>query len=83
MAVEAVFLVLGVLPWWWLCLRPQKDRNYWLGYLAVCGVWAVYYGWVHHAWAGFANNAVELGIAGWGLHRFLHGGRRRFDHNGR
>ena len=76
MPVEITFFVIGVLPWWWLCLKRDKTRTYWAGYLAVAFVWCFYYGLVHKAWAALVNNTAELAIAWYGLWRITHGGKQ-------
>ena len=68
---EAVFFLLAILPWWAICLMPQKNLRYWSLYIYVCGVWGVYYVAFHPAAkAAMFNNFVELGIAFYGLWRF-------------
>lgn len=65
---EAAFFALGVLPYWYTIWLPAKDSRYWLVLAWCCCVWIGYMA-THEAWAGLANNVVELGIVGWRLIR--------------
>ncbi len=65
---EAAFFAAGVLPYWLTLYRPYKDEAYWRVLVWCCFVFLAYF-YYHGAWAAVANNAVELGIAAYGLKR--------------
>lgn len=59
---EAVFFVMGVLPYWYTLWLPQKTASYWIVLVWCCLCWIIY-GWHRRTYVSVLNNVVELGIA--------------------
>jgi len=65
---EVVFLVFGVLPYWYSLWMPEKTLGYWCLLFFCCCVWAGYFA-EKGQWAPLVNNLVEMGIASVGIAR--------------
>ena len=68
--IEALFLVAGLLPWWWVLLQKDKTVLFWVVSVYCAVVWGFYYVY-HGAPMGVVVNGVELCLFGYGLRRQL------------
>lgn len=67
---EALFFLVGVLPYWYTLWLPEKNTAYWCVLVWACSMWIVY-GIRKRARMTVLNNIVELTIAVSGIYYIL------------
>jgi hypothetical protein len=75
MAIEVLFFIFGILPYWYTIYKKDKDVRYWGVLIWCCCVWISYF--IHHGTpAALLNNIIELGLALYGLNRMVDSSER-------